>query len=144
MDQAVYVQPLTNVPMSNPLAWKKATEPAVTSISIGKDFIFGIGLDKAVWKQPIAGGNWEQIPNGAVKSLAVDDFYIYGAGMDNNVWQYAIDGSRGWERLNANGAVTSIALGEYTDADYPDRKHSQKRLISFIRKKWQCLLIAGQ
>ena len=132
MDQAVYVQPLTNIPMSNENGWKKATEPAVTSISIGTDFIFGIGTDDAVWKQPIAGGKWEQIPNGAVKSLVVDEFYIYGAGMDNNVWQYPIDGSHGWERLNADGAVTSIALGEYTDADYPERKYPQKRLICFI------------
>ena len=114
MDKAVYVQPLTNVPFSsNPNGWKKVTEPAVTSIAIGTNFIFGIGLDKAVWKQPITGGKWEQIPNGAVKSLAVDSLYIYGAGMDNNVWQYGIDGRHGWERLNTDGSVTSIALGRF-------------------------------
>ena len=82
--------------------WYKFGNCCVTNITYYGEYIYGVGLDKLVYRMLKTGGNWSKfIKTGKIKYIKVYQNYIYGIGTDEKVYRHNVNGSGKWENLNS-------------------------------------------
>ena len=80
--------------------WRKIVVGNVTNVVIYRDYIYGVGTDKSVWRYSERHSQeWEKVANGSVTSISIKNGKIYGVGPDDAVWVCPINFKSPWKRI---------------------------------------------
>jgi len=110
-DGAIYKAVIVNMGSSKASAtdWVSLTKGKVRDFTVSDGVIYGVGMDRAVWKHSVNGsGDWHRITHGSIQQVEVRHGIIYALGMDRCVYKWS--GSR-WDKFT-EGRITQFVLSE--------------------------------
>jgi len=112
-DGTVHRQPVTIDEL-----WTQVAKGPMRSLAIGDngDTIYGISIDKAVYKQDLhkltPNSHWTKVSAGSMNSITIEGDTIYGVGTDQNVWKQKLSTmslDTGWDQAGGccNSQITA-------------------------------------
>ena len=83
------------------VGWSVITPGSVQyNIFVYQGFIYSIGMNRAIYRISVGGGNWTYFKSCCVTNIFIYDGFIYGIGTDRAVWRTPI-GAGGWTKFKS-------------------------------------------